>query len=161
MIFRVSFFKFAMFTISASTLSMIALSCNNSNTSKKVEQKKIVRWEAMYVSTDSQMIVILPDDSTMLVRHIDVPERDVIRVDSLFISPSEKDSMLVWCSELLNTQPKDSMPFCTDYVGNFKVYITYSQQLKKNVHFASICDWRKINIYTYKIDQLLQKKYKR
>jgi hypothetical protein len=124
--------------------------CTNRTDRNKPQQNIFVQWQYLTLELNDTVIQLAQTADTL----------EVVTVkggaQKCHINKTEKDSIFAQANELIDFkgQPKR---FCTDYFGKLKVQIRYNSQLMKEVSFTSICDWRKLNVNTNQIDQLLKK----
>lgn len=139
-----------MYRIIFSSAILFLCACKGRTDVNEPRKDVSVQWQYLAIEFDDTVIQISQGNDTLEVITFNM------EVQKYPIGKEEENSLFILANELMgfNGQPEK---FCTDYVGKLKVRIGYNQQLSKEVSFSSICDWRKLNANTNRIDQFLMK----
>lgn len=125
-------------------------SCGSENTVSTKDTNK-TNWQSITFHLEDTAFVHIQhwSDSIEVLTNTGDTIGCIIRRD-------EKDSLISWAERLLDFDPPSQFRYCTDYVGRLSVRVKYSDIVFKRVDFSSICDWKRFNDETRKIDSILQ-----
>lgn len=124
--------------------------CTSRPQIRESRENDTVQWQYIpFWFNDTVVQVAKPGD----IVEFTTPGKEMLRYP---INKAELDSLFKQANELLNFK-KQPERICTDYVGSLHIWIRYNSQVVKKVSFTSICDWRKLNAHTTRIDQLFKK----
>jgi len=142
-----------MFKVLFGLFVTISFSCAR-KTEYRLQQDISNQWQYLQLVFNDTVIQLVKSVNTLEIKTLKEGLREYQ------INESERDSLFKEANELVDskTQPKR---FCTDYVGELKIWIRYNSQVEKQVTFNSICDWRELNANTTTIDMLLKKIFRR
>ena len=132
------------------SLTTLLASCASENTVSSKDEKT-TNWQSITFRLEDTAIVHIKHWSDSI--EVLTNKGDTVTCN---IRRDEKDSLIAWAEKLLDFKPPSQFRVCTDYVGKLSVQIKYSEIVSNRVDFRSICDWKRFNDETHKIDSVLQ-----
>lgn len=153
--------RLALFSLFISLL----LGCHNS-VSKK--ENKIEGWTSLKITLENYKVIELKNSgasdsaavTTYLKGSIFQPIKKVqIIKEKLFFTQAEKDTICDLASDIIShpTAPKH---FCTEFVGDIQLAVSYGDQLTRSCTYESVCDWTTLSDKTLKLNAILTRRMK-
>jgi hypothetical protein len=147
-------------------VAMMITECD-SNKSKLTSQSLNANWDSLKIVSEDNTVIIINNlnDSTFVKSYssgsifVDKPVK--VKVDTLktYFTMSEKDTLFNIIKDIVSTPPKPKQT-CTDFVGDLKLVVYYSNSYNQSVEYSGVCDWGSLSDKTTELHKILKRKIK-